>query len=166
VATSVATYYVSEIEIQKLHGHDRRAILPGGETVVYGVHGRIAEHYGVDLAVIDPRPSTLDHVVAATGACLLGTFTGMLDARGIPTDADSLRTTASGRVVLDNGVLVIDRIEVRYVLEVHYQQHDAAIRAHETHAEHCPVARSLKPAITIATFLELTTRQPESAPIA
>jgi uncharacterized OsmC-like protein len=90
----------------------------------------------------------------------------MLKARGITTDADSFHTTVSGRVVVDDGVLVVNRIDVRYTLDVQHQLRDAAVRAHELHAAHCPVARSIGAAVTIATTLELATREPESTPIA
>jgi uncharacterized OsmC-like protein len=166
VASPTSTFYRSEIEIHRLHGPDRRADLPGGESVVYGTHGVIAEHYGIDLTQVQPRPSTLDHVVAATGASLVGTLAGMLTTRGIQSDDHAFRATVTGNVVIDNGVLVLDRVDVHYVLEVLFRHRDSAQKVHELHVEHSPVARSLQPAITIATTLELTTREPEAAPIA
>jgi uncharacterized OsmC-like protein len=165
VATSAETFYKCEIEIENLPGPDRRATLPDGETVVYGTHGRIADYYGIDMTSVEPRASTLDHVVAATGASLAGTFSGILNTHGIHCD-DTLRTTATGHMVIDNGVLVIDRIDVRYRLEVLHRQRDTAIHAHDLHLEHCPVARSLGAAITITTSLDLKLREPERAPIA
>jgi hypothetical protein len=35
--------------------------------VLFGVHGAIAEHYGVDMATIAPHATTIDYVVAAAG---------------------------------------------------------------------------------------------------
>lgn len=53
---------------------------------------------------------------------------------------------------LDGRVLVLKRIHVRYVgLTIPDDQRDAALRAHDAHADHCPVARSLKGCIEITT---------------
>ena len=58
--------YVSEVRIERRGGPIREAILPGEEQpVVYGVHGAIAEHYGVDPEQFPPRATTIDHVIAA-----------------------------------------------------------------------------------------------------
>jgi len=35
--------------------------------VLFGVHGAIAEHYGVDMTKIEPHATTIDYVVAAAG---------------------------------------------------------------------------------------------------
>lgn len=46
----------------------RRATLPAeAEPVAFGVHGAVAEHYGVDPQVHEPHATTLDYVIAATG---------------------------------------------------------------------------------------------------
>ena len=37
------------------------------EPVLFGTHGAIAEHYGVDVNKIEPHATTIDYVVAATG---------------------------------------------------------------------------------------------------
>jgi len=37
------------------------------ELVLFGAHGEIAEHYGVDVNEIEPHATTIDYVVAATG---------------------------------------------------------------------------------------------------
>lgn len=58
--------YTAEIRIERLKGPVRRAFLPAtAEPVMFGVHGAIAEHYGVDPD--EELATTLDHVVAATG---------------------------------------------------------------------------------------------------
>ena len=58
--------YVSEVRIERRGGPIREAYLPGeDQPTVYGVHGAIAEHYGVDPADFPPRATTIDHVVAA-----------------------------------------------------------------------------------------------------
>lgn len=58
--------YRSRVRIRKLEGPHRKAwIEPFEEPLDFGVHGAIAEHYGARTA--EPIPTTLDHVVAATG---------------------------------------------------------------------------------------------------
>jgi uncharacterized OsmC-like protein len=59
-------------------------------------------------------------------------------------------------VELDGKVLVIRRIHVRYELDVDGEvDEDAIARVLGFHAEHCPVARSIGPAIDITTEVEL-----------
>ena len=58
--------YRSKIRIERLKGPWRRAYLPMGETVDFGVHDEVAEHYGVDSKVHAPHSTTLDYLVAAT----------------------------------------------------------------------------------------------------
>ncbi len=60
--------YRSEVKIERIKGTLRRATLPQEpEPVFFGVHSEVAEHYGVDPQVQNPRATTLDYVVAATG---------------------------------------------------------------------------------------------------
>lgn len=58
--------YVSSVRIERLGGPLRAAHLPGEEEpVIYGVHGAVAEHYGVEPGAFPTHATTLDHVVAA-----------------------------------------------------------------------------------------------------
>lgn len=58
--------YVSEVRVERLGGPLRAAHLPGEETpTVYGMHGAIAEHYGVEAGASPEHASTIDHVVGA-----------------------------------------------------------------------------------------------------
>ena len=58
--------YVSEVEIERKKGPLRHARLPAeAEPVAFGVHGAIAEHYGVSPEVAEPHATTIDYVVAA-----------------------------------------------------------------------------------------------------
>jgi len=60
--------YESRVEIRRLGGPTRSATLPSeSEPVLFGVHGAVAEHYGVDVSKIEPHATTLDYVVAAAG---------------------------------------------------------------------------------------------------
>ncbi|MPZ73006.1 MAG: hypothetical protein GEU74_07210 [Nitriliruptorales bacterium] len=58
--------YRSEVEITRHKGPLRSAKLPAEPDVVwFGVHGDIADHYGVDPDIAQPHAATLDYVVAA-----------------------------------------------------------------------------------------------------
>jgi len=60
-----------------------------------------------------------------------------------------------GEVEKEGKVLVVRRIHVTYHLaDVPEDKREAAIRAHEHHADYCPVARSIRDAIDITTELE------------
>ncbi len=60
--------YESRVEIRRLGGPTRSATMPSeSEPVLFGAHGAIAEHYGVDVNKIEPHATTIDYVVAATG---------------------------------------------------------------------------------------------------
>ncbi|ALC14921.1 hypothetical protein DSOUD_0120 [Desulfuromonas soudanensis] len=61
--------YLSKIRIERLQGPDRLAYLPAEkEPVRFGVHGPVAEHYGLTADRLpEPHATTLDYVVAAAG---------------------------------------------------------------------------------------------------
>lgn len=60
--------YVSRVKIERQRGPLRLAYLPAESVpVVFGVHGPVAEHYGVSPEVGEPHATTLDYVVAAAG---------------------------------------------------------------------------------------------------
>jgi len=60
--------YVSRVRIERKVGPLRIAYLPGeSQSVIFSVHGAIAEHYRVDPAKLtDSHSSTIDYVIAAT----------------------------------------------------------------------------------------------------
>lgn len=59
--------YRSVVTIERKRGPLRHATLPAeADPVAFGVHGAVAEHYGVDPAEHEPHATTLDYVVAAT----------------------------------------------------------------------------------------------------
>ncbi|HWH13507.1 MAG TPA: OsmC family protein [Miltoncostaeaceae bacterium] len=134
---------------------DREADLPpDGATIRFGMHGPVAEHYR--SAPKDPQPSTLDYLVASIGGCLIGTFAGSLLRARVPVSPDALSGTATGTVTPDeDGVLVLRRVHVAYVLRLDEEHRGAAEEVHAVHARRCPNARSVAPAITIATDLEI-----------
>ena len=58
--------YVSEVRVERLGGPLRAAYLPGeDEPTVYGMHGAIAEHYGMEPGSAPSHASTIDHLVGA-----------------------------------------------------------------------------------------------------
>jgi hypothetical protein len=60
--------YVSEARIERVKGPLRRAFLPAEkEPVLFGVHGAIAELYGVTPDISEPHATTLDYIIAAAG---------------------------------------------------------------------------------------------------
>ena len=60
-----------------------------------------------------------------------------------------------GEVETEDRVLVIKRIRVRYHLKLRPDQREAAERAHAAHQQHCPVARTLRGSVEIATDLHM-----------
>ena len=60
--------YEAKIRIERLQGPLRMAYLPAEEeAVTFGVHGAIAEHYGVPPEVSSPHATTIDYLIAAAG---------------------------------------------------------------------------------------------------
>lgn len=61
-----AVAYTSHVRIERVRGPLRRAHLPAEpRPVLFGVHGAVAGHYGVDMSQHEPHATTLDYVVAA-----------------------------------------------------------------------------------------------------
>ena len=60
--------YVSKSRIERVKGPLRRAFLPvEHEPVLFGVHGAVAEHYGVTPDISEPHATTFDYIIAAAG---------------------------------------------------------------------------------------------------
>ncbi len=58
--------YTSTVRIERVRGPLRRAYLPAeSEPALFGVHGAVARHYGVDMKDHEPHATTLDYVIAA-----------------------------------------------------------------------------------------------------
>ena len=58
-----------------------------------------------------------------------------------------------GEVEAEGKVLVIRRIHVEYSLKMEMGKSAEAQRAHEVHADNCPVARSIRDGVDITTSL-------------
>ncbi len=60
--------YEGRIRIERVEGPLRLAYVPAEPNPVYfGVHGAIAEHYGVSADVSAPHATTIDYLIAAAG---------------------------------------------------------------------------------------------------
>ncbi len=147
--------YLSRVRIERQSGPNRLAYLPAeAQPVRFGVHGAVAEHYGLTGDKLpEPHATTLDYVVAATGGCLTGTFGGALEARQINASGGRLAAEAEGEIETEERVLIIKRIRVIYHLQAPEADRETAERVHAMHQRHCPVYMSLHRAIDIRTEL-------------
>jgi hypothetical protein len=60
--------YRSVVDVSRERGPLRHATLPAeADPVVFGVHGAVAEHYGLTEGQYEPHATTLDYIVAAAG---------------------------------------------------------------------------------------------------
>jgi hypothetical protein len=60
--------YEGRVRIERVRGPLRLAHVPSEpEPVAFGVHGAIAEHYGVSPEVSAPHATTIDYLIAAAG---------------------------------------------------------------------------------------------------
>ncbi len=60
--------YTPTIRIERVRGPMRRAWLPAREEpLTFGVHGAIADHYGVRPDEFPPDATTIDYLIAAAG---------------------------------------------------------------------------------------------------
>jgi hypothetical protein len=57
--------YVSKVRIVRERGPIRQAYLPVDQTVTFGTHGPVREHYGTAPGEYPENATTLDYVVAA-----------------------------------------------------------------------------------------------------
>jgi uncharacterized OsmC-like protein len=74
--------------------------------------------------------------------------------RGIDASGGNLVSTAEGDIEVENGVLIIKRIRVHYMLAgCPPDMREAAERAHLHHPLRCPVYQSIGSCIAITTDL-------------
>jgi hypothetical protein len=91
--------YQSNVRIEHLGIPFNRAYLPPAkETVLFGVHGKVAEHYRIPMDKVEPCATTLDYIVASAGGCLTGTFAGILKGRKIPLGLMACQRMCPGRL--------------------------------------------------------------------
>ncbi|PKH51814.1 hypothetical protein CXF68_14460 [Tenacibaculum sp. Bg11-29] len=150
--------YTSNIKIKRKKGSLRHAYLPAEkEPVQFGLHGAIAKHYGVSDTIDDPHATTIDYLISAVGGCLTGTFGGALKVRKIDADNDKLTSDVIGEVELEDNVLVIKRILVKYTLLAEEKDRKTIERVHKIHKEYCAVYKSVYKAIDITSELKIET---------
>lgn len=149
--------YQPAVSVRAPGGPDKHVrFAADGAEAIMGMSGSLADFYGAEPGTYTPRAATLDYVVGAATACLLGTFRRALAARGVTVGADELTAEGLGDVVVEDGVPQLKRIVVRYrLLAPGDADPDAIERAHAVHHRACAVSRSLEAAIDISTELQL-----------
>jgi uncharacterized OsmC-like protein len=87
---------------------------------------------------------------------MLGTFGGALDARKIDASDGRLHAEVRGEIESDQGVLVIRRVHVHFLLDGAEEVRETVERVHRVYADKCPVYRTLRPAFEITSDFELS----------
>lgn len=87
---------------------------------------------------------------------MVGTFGGALEARRIDASDGKLTADVTGEVEIEDGVLVIRRIDVAMRLIAPEESREAVERTHSTYAMHCPLYRTLHKTIQLTSSFELT----------
>ena len=88
---------------------------------------------------------------------MIGTFGGALEARKIDASNGRLQAEVRGEIESDQGVLVIRRVHVHYLLDGAEQTRETVERVHSVYADKCPVYKTLRNAFEITSDFELTT---------
>ncbi|MBZ5567121.1 MAG: OsmC family protein [Acidobacteriia bacterium] len=86
---------------------------------------------------------------------MLGTFAGALDARQIDAKHGRLVAEVRGEIESDDGVLVIRRVHVKFLLKAPDTVRETVDRVHGIYKDKCPVYRTLRPAMEITSACEL-----------
>ncbi|HLH31862.1 MAG TPA: OsmC family protein [Terriglobia bacterium] len=86
---------------------------------------------------------------------MLGTFGGALEARKIDASHGRLTADARGEIETEDGVLVIRRIHVDFMLRAPQDSVETVERVHGFYIDKCPVYRSLRAAIQITSSYKI-----------
>jgi uncharacterized OsmC-like protein len=140
--------YIARASVEKVDRSLRRAHLESGPVMNCGVHGPIKRMYKLDDLPDQPLP--IDYVVGATGACMLGTLNGGLQARGFDLPPEAITAEVEGIHEMRDGGVVLSRIIVHYQLRIPAASREAVDRLLSKHQEKCPTAQSLKGAIDVS----------------
>jgi uncharacterized OsmC-like protein len=146
-------FYTVDVDIEKVAGVHRRISLPTGDTFAVGVHGPIKAHYRLDQE--EDRPLPVDYLVGATGAWLLGTLNGALEAREIRLEGDAIGATATGTNEIRDRLPVLTAVHVAYRLRTPAGTREVVERALRRHASRCPTAMTLKGAVKVTWSAEV-----------
>ncbi len=159
--TKSGVVYRSEVRAVLAGAAIKLVSLPAESVPVpMGMHGGIAAHYKLPEGSFTPRAATLDYLVGATSACLLGTLARALRVREINSGADHLHMDAVGEHESEDGVLVLRRIHVTAHLRAPASQRETAERVFQVFASKCPMHQSIQKAINITLELDF---QPTAA---
>lgn len=145
--------YVARASIEKVDRSLRRAHLASGPVMNCGVHGPIKRMYKLDELPDQPLP--IDYVVGATGACMLGTLNGGLQARGLDLPPEAITAEVEGIHEMRDGGVVLSRIFVHYRLKIPAGTREQVDRLLSRHQEKCPTAQSLKGAVEVSWDAEI-----------
>src|SRR6266853_3909245 len=142
--------HTSKIKIQKEPGNSkikRAQVEVFPDVLRMGIHGAIAQYF--KLSPDEPRPATLDYIVAAVGGCLTGTVAGALEARGVRADSEKLQVEAEGKIEDVDGKMILTGIKLRYRLKVPADKRATVERALEHHEGLCAASESVRRGITV-----------------
>ena len=146
--------HTSRIKIVRGNGPTRKAVIEGlDEPIYYGVHGGIKKFYKIEPE--KEHAATLDHIIAATAACMMGTLATLLARDKISTSEDRYHADVEGDIENASGVLKITRIRVKYHLKIHTEKVPEAQTAFSSYLQFCPAAQSIKGCIEIKDELVL-----------
>lgn len=149
-----AVVYSSEVVVSLAPGSIKMVQLPAeAANVPMGLHGAIAAHYrGADGTFI-PHAATLDYVVGAVVACLTGTLSRALSERKIASSGGRLKVHGTGEIEMEDGVLVIKRIQLEAFLQAASTHKNDAEEVIAEYAMNCPLYRTLHGSIAISSHL-------------
>ena len=89
---------------------------------------------------------------------MVGTFGRALEVRGIPSQPDRLSAKVEGDIVDEDGVMALRAIRIHYRVALPRGKREEAERALRFHERGCPLANTLKGAVSLsysADFEEL-----------
>ncbi len=87
---------------------------------------------------------------------MVGTLSGALEARKIPTSPDKLEADAKGRIEAPEGVMKITAIDIHFDVTIPKGKREEAERALRVFERNCPVAQTLKGSLELTYDWEIT----------
>lgn len=147
----------TKVTVEPAPSRTKLVTIPVDKTVIpMGVHGGVANHFGLEEGTYEPHATTLDYLVGATVACLTGTFGGRLAQLGQSTADGALKVAGEGDIVREGSAIRVAAVRVRYELTLSEGVAEKDVRrAHETHHRFCPVSRSIGDCVDISTELTI-----------
>ena len=146
--------YISKIYIERRYGPVRIAHLPAeDQPVTFSVHRELADYCDSEVTRLVPQhASTLDYLVAATGASLVDTFGTALEAEKIDASHGRLTAEVRGEVgTTDDGVLIVRKIEIEHHIVAAEWERKRIDEVHVKYMTRCALFRTLSSSVTIAS---------------